>query len=166
MPDELTSEFGVFVTTTGTADGDGTKEHPLLTIAAGIDKVKDLKLRVYVCAGTYAESLTLVNAVSVIGSLGCDGGVWTPTGGRSILNAPTSPAVRAKDIALATRFEGFDVTAPAGTAAAPNSIALIAENAPMLTVAKSKLTSAKAWDGADGSDPTQLVSGATLDGAG
>ena len=165
MPDELTSEFGVFVTTTGTAAGDGTKEHPLLTISAGIDKVKDLKLRVYVCAGTYAESLMLVNAVSVIGSLGCDGGEWAPTGGRSILNAPTSPAVRAKDIALSTRFEGFDVTAPAGTAAAPNSIALIAENAPMLTVAKSKFTSAKAFDGADGSAAVQLTAGTTLTGA-
>ena len=161
---ELTNQFGVFVTTTGTADGDGTKEHPLASIAAGIDRVKDLKLRVYVCAGTYAESLTLVNAVSVIGSLGCDGGIWTTGGGRSILNAPTSPAVRAKDIALATRFEGFDVTAPAGTAMAPNSIALIAENATMLTVANAKLTSAKAFDGVDGTDGVQLTLGANANG--
>ena len=58
------------------------RQHPLATIAAGIERVKDLKLRVYVCAGTYDESLTLVNAVSVIGSLGCDGGMWT-TGGAS-----------------------------------------------------------------------------------
>jgi hypothetical protein len=164
MPSELTNEFGVFVTANATAGGDGTKEHPLATISAGIERVKDLKLRVYVCAGTYAESLTLVNAVSVIGSLGCDGGVWTTGGGRSIVNATTSPAVRAKDITLATRFEGLDVTAPAGTAAAPNSIALIAENATTLTVVSSKLTSAKAFDGVDGTDGVQLTLGANAGG--
>jgi hypothetical protein len=164
MPSELTNEFGVFVTTNATAGGDGTKEHPLATISAAIERVKDLKLRVYVCAGTYAESLTLVNAVSVIGSLSCDGGMWTTGGGRSIVNAPTSPAVRAKDITLTTRFEGFDVNAPKGSAAAPNSIALIAENATTLTVVSTKLTSAKAFDGADGTESVQLTDGTALTG--
>ena len=162
---ELTDAFGVFVSAAATPGGDGTKAHPFATIGAGIDRVKDLKLRVYVCAGTYAESLTLVNAVSVIGSLGCDGGMWTTMGtGRSIINAPTSPAIHAKDVSLATRFEGFDVTAPDGTAMSPSSIALIAENAPMLTVAKSKLTSAKGFDGADGTDGVQLTIPATANG--
>lgn len=161
---ELTNEFGVFVTAAASAGGDGTKEHPFATISAGIERVKDLKLRVYVCAGTYKESLTLVNAVSVISALSCDGGVWKTGGTRAVLEAPTSPAIRAKDIALATRLEGFDVTAPAGTAMSPNSIALIAENATMLTVANTKLTSAKAFDGADGTDGTQLSLGATANG--
>jgi hypothetical protein len=164
MPNELTNEFGVFVTATAAAGGDGTKEHPLATISAGIERVKDLKLRVYVCAGTYAESLTLVNAVSVIGSLACDGGVWTTGGGRSIVNAPTSPAMRAKDITLTTRFDGLDVNAPAGTAASPNSIGLIAQNATMLTVANTKLVSSKAFDGADGTDGVQLTLGASANG--
>jgi hypothetical protein len=163
--DELTNEFGVFVTAAAPAGGDGTKEHPFATISAGIERVKDLKLRVYVCAGTYKESLTLVNAVSVISALSCDGGVWKTGGARAVLEAPTSPAIRAKDIALATRLEGFDVTAPVGTAMAPNSIALIAESATMLTVANTKLTSAKAFDGADGTDGVPLTLGAAAAGA-
>jgi hypothetical protein len=161
---ELTNEFGVFVSTTAAAGGDGTIEHPFATISAGIDRVKDLKLRVYVCAGTYKESLTLVNAVSVIGALSCDGGVWATGGARAVLEAPTTPAIRAKDIALTTRFEGFDVTAPAGTAMSPSSIALIAQNASMLTFANTKLSSAKAFDGVDGADATQLTAGTTLTG--
>jgi hypothetical protein len=161
---ELTNEFGVFVTATAPTGGDGTIEHPFATISAGIERVKDLKLRVYVCAGTYKESLTLVNAVSVISALSCDGGVWTTGGARAVLEAPTSPAIRAKDIGLSTRLEGFDVTAPAGTAMTPNSIALIAENAPMLTIASSKLTSAKAFDGVDGTDGVQLTLGALAKG--
>jgi hypothetical protein len=161
---ELTSEFGVFVTASAPAGGDGTIDHPFATISAGIERVKDLKLRVYVCAGTYKESLTLVNAVSVISALSCDGGVWQTGGAHAVLEAPTSPAIRAKDIILATRLEGLDVTAPAGTAMSPNSIALIAENAPMLTIASSKLTSAKAFDGVDGTDGMQLTLGANANG--
>jgi hypothetical protein len=161
---ELTEVYGVFVSTTGTASGDGTRQHPLASIAAGIERVKDLKLRVYVCGGTYAESLSLVNAVSVIGSLGCDGPVWKTGGARTVLAAPTSPALRAKDIVLTTRFDGFDVTAPAGTASAPSSIALIAENATMLTVANTTLTSAKGFDGVDGTDAIQLTAGTALTG--
>jgi hypothetical protein len=158
---ELTNEFGVFVNAGASAGGDGTIEHPFATISAGIERVKDLKLRVYVCAGTYKESLTLVNAVSVISALSCDGGVWKTGGARAVLEAPTSPAIRAKDIALATRLEGFDVSAPAGTATSPNSIALIAENATMLTIASTKLASAKAFDGVDGTDGIQLTIGAS-----
>ena len=161
---ELTNEYGVFVSAAAPAGGDGTLERPFATISAGIERVKDLKLRVYVCAGTYKEALALVNAVSVIGALSCDGGVWQTGGARVVLQAPTSPAIRAKDIALATRLEGFDVTAPAGTAMAPNSIAFIAENATMLTVANTKLTSAKAFDGADGTTAAQLTAGTTTAG--
>ena len=82
---ELTNEFGVFVTATAAAGGDGTMDHPFATISAGIERVKDLKLRVYVCAGTYKESLTLVNAVSVISALSCDGGVWKTGGAHAVL---------------------------------------------------------------------------------
>ncbi len=161
---ELTETFGVFVTPTGTADGDGTRQHPFATIAAGIERVKDLKLRVYVCGGTYKEAISLVNAVSVIGSLSCDGGMWKTGGARTILAAPTSPAVRAKDIGNVTRFDGLDVLAPAGTADSPSSIALIAENASALTIANAKLIAAKAFDGIDGTAAIQLTAGTTLNG--
>lgn len=47
---------------------------------------------------------------------------------------------------------------------APNSIALIAENATMLAVANSTLTSAAAFDGADGTDGVQLTAGPNVNG--
>jgi hypothetical protein len=161
---ELTNEFGVFVTASAPTGGDGTMAHPFATISAGIERVKDLKLRVYVCAGLYRESLTLVNAVSVVGSLGCENGAWHTGGAATHLEAPTSPALRAKEIVQVTRFEGFDVEAPAGAAGTPNSIGLIAQNAPALTIVNTKLTAAKAFDGADGTDGVQLTLGASAKG--
>ena len=162
--DELTEKYGVFVATTGSADGDGTRTRPFATITAGIERVKDLKLRVYVCSGTYKESVTLVSGVSVVGALGCAGGTWSAAAPRTLIESPTSPAVRARDIALTTRFEGFDVAAPAGTAQAPSSIAFIAERASRLSVVSTKLVAAKAFDGADGTELTPLTLGVTATG--
>jgi hypothetical protein len=162
--DELTEKYGVFVATSGSADGDGTRAKPFSTITAGIERVKDLKLRVYVCSGVYKEAITLVSGVSVVGGLGCAGGTWTTGAARTRLESPTSPAVRARDIAFTTRFESFDVVVPAGTAAAPSSIAFIAERSPKLAVVSTKLAAGKGFDGADGADVAPLTLGAAAKG--
>lgn len=163
--DELTEKYGVFVTTTGAADGDGTRARPFATIGAAIERVKDLKLRVYVCSGTYKESITLVSGVSVVGGLGCESGTWRTGGARARIESPVSPAVRARDIALGTRFEGFDVTVPAGDATSQSSIAFIAERASKLSIVSSKLAAAKAFGGTDGADGVQLALGASAKGS-
>jgi hypothetical protein len=162
--DELTEKYGVFVSTTGSDSGDGTRAHPFATINAGIERVKALKLRVYVCSGVYKESLTLVSGVSVVGALSCDGGTWATGAARTRIDSPASPAIRARDITLATRFEGFDVSVPAGNATSPSSIAFIAERASKLSIVSSKLTAGKAYDGTDGVQVAPLTSGTTLDG--
>ena len=65
--------IGVFVDATGGNDtGLGTKASPFKTITHAIGAV-GAKPRIYVCAGTYAEdvSLTQANNVSMYGGLAC-----------------------------------------------------------------------------------------------
>lgn len=158
--DEITEAFGVFVSVQGTADGDGSRAHPFSTIGAGIAKAAESGRRVYVCKGTYKESLVLRSGVSVSGGFIC-GTTWTIDAvGRSTVEATSNPAVTATDIAIATRFEGIDVQAPPGDAKQPSSIGLLAVRASRLAVVRSRIAAGRAVDGQAGTDPTDAASGA------
>lgn len=163
-PSELTNAFGVFVSTRGSDTADGSREHPLARIQAGIDLAKRLGKRVYVCGGTYREALVVASSISVIGGLDCTGGDWRVGGARARVESPISPAVQAMDIAAATRLESLDVVAPAATEPGGSSIALLASNANALVVASSKLTAGDGAKGADGADGVQLTDAATASG--
>src|SRR5690606_27505872 len=116
-----------------------------------IELAKSNARRVYVCAGTYQEALVLSNGVSVIGGFDCSNpNEWKALGGKSRLEAPTSPAVTAAQIDHPTRFEGFEVVAPDGADGSPSSIALLANEATALTVAHATLRAGKGFDGANG----------------
>ena len=54
---EFNENFGVFVAPSGIAGAAGTRKQPLASIQAGIDLGKSLGKRVYVCGGTFRESL-------------------------------------------------------------------------------------------------------------
>ncbi len=159
--EQLTEKYGVFVSTKGSADGSGTREKPLSSIRDAIARAKEDSRRVYVCEGTYLESLILESGISVVGGFDCTSFTWRLGSGKSRLEAPTSPAVRASGIAAATRFDGFDVVAPDGSEASPSSIGLIADQSPALTVVSSKFTSGKGLSGADGVEGVQLLQGGT-----
>lgn len=155
--DELTEAFGVFVATTGAPDGAGTRAAPLSTMSAGILKAKADKKRLYVCAGTYPEALTLENGVSVLANLDCSAPDWKLGSAHAVLASPTSPALTARNIKLATRVDGLDVIAPAGTEADPSSIALLAVGSAGLTLTEGKLEAQSGFAGKDGTSPPQLT---------
>ena len=75
----------------GAAGNPGTQAAPLQTISAGIaaSQARFPRPPVFVMAGTYTETLVISNAISVHGGL--DSGTWAFTGGRSIVNAGTTP---------------------------------------------------------------------------
>jgi len=154
--EELTEEFGVFVASHGSANGDGSRARPFASIAQAI-ATADGKKRVYVCAGTYREAIAIVNNVTMLGGLDCATEIWASRGARSRLEAPTSPSVRAEGIVNTTRFEGFEAVAPDGTAEAPSSIALLAKGSPKLTIANARLAAGRGKDGAPGTDGVQLT---------
>lgn len=154
---EITEAFGVFVAPNGRADNDGTHERPLASIQAGIDLGKRSAKRVYVCAGTFREALMLADSISIIGSLDCGAGRWRYGSARTRVEAPSSPAVRAKGIASATRLEGLDIVAPNAAQPSASSIGLLADHAPGVVIALSTITAGDGARGVDGAEGIQLV---------
>jgi hypothetical protein len=111
-PCVVDDSVGVFVSSSlGTDKGDGTRARPLRSLQAGIDLAKATKRRVYACAETYAEAITLSEGVSVFGCFDCGGG-WKIGEKRAVVRAPASPAAKAQDIAKPTRIEALEILAP------------------------------------------------------
>ncbi|MEZ4263022.1 MAG: hypothetical protein R3B36_28300 [Polyangiaceae bacterium] len=150
--DELTEQFGLFVVEGAKPDGLGTRQDPSGSIANAVNRAKANNRRVYVCAGTYKEAFTIVEGVSVFGGYTCNGG-WALGGPRPKLEAPTSPALQARNIKALTRFDGFEVTAPDGNDTERSSIGLIAENADGLSLSNISLTAGKGANGKAGTTP-------------
>jgi hypothetical protein len=162
---ELTDAFGVFVSPLGRADADGKHANPLASIQAGIDLAKRFGKRVYVCNGSFHEALTLADAVSIVGGLDCTANEWRVSNSRTRVESPSIPAVRAANIASATRIEGLEIFAPNATQPSGTSIGLLATNASALVIANTKITSGDGMKGNDGTDGIQLANAPTADGA-
>ncbi|MDB5213575.1 MAG: virulence associated protein, partial [Myxococcaceae bacterium] len=165
-PSELTDQYGVFVSPNGQPHTDGNHVRPALTIQDGIDLAKRVGKRVYVCAGTFHEQITIADSISIIGGLDCTNNDWTvgKPGSRTRIEAPSSPAVTATKITSPTRLEGLDIVAPDAHSPSGSSIALLADHAGALTVASSKLTAGNAAKGDDGKDGIQLANAPTVHG--
>jgi hypothetical protein len=161
---DINETLGVFVAPTGVAGAPGTRAQPLASIQAGIALGKASSRRVYVCTGTYLEALTLADSIAVIGGLDCSAAIWKTGAPRTRVEAPTSPAIVAKNITTVTRVEALDVLAPQATQAGGSSIGLLAEKAGALVIANSKITASDAAKGDDGAEGIQLVQGGTLNG--
>jgi hypothetical protein len=162
---ELTEAFGLFVAPSGKADNDGSLARPFDTVSAAIAAAQKVGKRVYVCSGTYREQLTLVDSISVIGGLDCGKpALWKTGAKQSRLEAPASPAVRAKDITTSTRLEGFEIVAPDATGPSGSSIGVLADHAAALVIANAKVTAGDATDGADGKEGIQLAQTGNIDG--
>lgn len=157
-PSELTDQYGVFVSLNGQPHTDGNHVRPAASIQDGIDLAKRVGKRVYVCAGTFHEQITLADSISIIGGLDCTNNEWAvgKPGSRTRIEAPSSPAIIATNITSPTRLEGLDVVAPDATKPSGSSIALIADHAGALTIASSNLTAGNAVKGDDGTDGIQL----------
>lgn len=162
--DQVTEGYGVFVAPHGAPGAEGTRAQPLASITEAIAKAAPRAKRVYVCTGTYKESVSLVNAVSLIGGLDCTGTWKMTTGARSRIEAPTSPALRASDITSDTSFLGFTVVAPDGTEADRSSIGLIARRAKHLKIGASTIMAGNGMAGVPGEAGAAPVEGATVNG--
>ncbi len=154
---ELTEDFGYFVALTGTDTNDGSRSAPFATIQKAITSGKAAGKRVYVCSGTYREALTLADSISIISGLECGGGAWKYGGSRARVEAPTSPAVVAKNITSPTRLDGLDIVAPNVGDLGASSIGLLADHSPGLTIAGSTINAGNGADGANGTDAVQLT---------
>ncbi len=156
--DEITEAFGVFVSTAGAAGATGSRSQPLASLTEAIAMAKAAKKRVFVCDGTYEETLELANGVSIVGGLDCSAPTaWKLTDKRSVLKAPSSPAVHAENITVPTRIDNFDIEAPDATAASGSSIGVIAVDSNALTFAKGFIKAGVGMKGVDGVEGEQLA---------
>lgn len=163
---QLTEEFGVFVAASGSLNADGSRKRPFGTIQAGLARAKEQGKRVYVCGETFKEAVTLERGISMFGGYDCSAPTWKRGDRRTRIESPSSPALKAVGIDLATRFEGFVVIAPNGTSASPTSVGLHAVKAPALTIASSSIIAGRGADGAAGAEGMQLTFSQTAPGQG
>ena len=144
----------VFVSSSlGSDANDGSRAKPVKTLAAALAAAAPTKKRVYACAETYDESLTMIDGVSLFGYFDCATQWSVDTKKFATIQSPSSPAVIAKNLTLVTRLEGVAVVAPNAAAAGGSSIGLLADHASTLVVATAKIQSGDAQDGTDGAAP-------------
>ncbi len=91
-PCTVTEQFGVFVSQAGSdTSGRGTRAMPYATIGKGVSAAKAAGKRVYVCAGTYAEQVTIDAAhdgVNLYGGFSCASWSYATTNTATV--APTA----------------------------------------------------------------------------
>jgi hypothetical protein len=131
----------------GSATGDGTQAKPLSSLDTAIAKAGNLP--VYACAETYDEVVHFVNGVNVFGDYACNAG-WTKSTAHAKIAPKTSPAAFATNITSATHVEAVDIVAPDFTDQSKSSIALVANNAPALTIAHATIHAGTGGNGDDG----------------
>ena len=148
---------GIFVSSSmGTAAGDGTKAKPFASLQAGIAAATPAKKRVYACAETYAETITLADGVSIFGYFDCAKG-WTVSTSHAKVQPTTSPAATATNITDPTRVEAVDLIAPSFTGSSQSSIGIIVVASPALTIANAVIHAGTGGAGAKGTNGTTLT---------
>lgn len=157
-PKCVVSEYGVFVdATSGNDANNGTKELPLKTIGAAIERLGG-KPRIYVCDGTYGEQVKLTSAVSIYGGFTC--GAWSYSGAKARVS-PASPgyALDIENVTGAASLADLAFVAAAGDTSSPSSIAAFVKSSPNVTLRRVEL---EAMAGAKGKDETKGADGALM----
>ncbi len=154
------SAYGVFVSgSTGADRGAGTKEAPLKTLAAGIAKAVAGGLkRVYVCAGTYDEHVSVgasADGVAVFGGLDCTAWAYATTNTVKVAPSSAGYALEATGLTAGATFEDVSFASVDAPVAAPasgpgaSSVAVFANSA-KLTLVRVAVSAGNGQPGAGG----------------
>lgn len=163
-PCTIHEAYGVFVSAKGSDAGDGTRARPLQHISTAIAGAAASGRRVYACAETYDEVLTLGDGISVFGYFDCQG-EWKVGGARAVVAPKTGDvAALAKGIAKPTRIEALEIRGRDATEPSQSSIGLKAEDAGGLSFVNARIAAGKGMKGKDGAAPIQLVQTGSIDG--
>ncbi|WP_437929606.1 hypothetical protein WMF37_10140 [Sorangium sp. So ce291] len=108
---------GVFVSATATDGGDGTPEAPVKTLAEAIQlvalKEDESERRVYACAQTFEEALTVTEGVTIFGGLDCDENWQWQDGNETTLTAsPGAVPLAVRAVGKTVRLEDVHIVAP------------------------------------------------------
>ncbi len=143
--------IGLFVDGTNGDDdkGAGTKASPYKSIGKALSN-SGAKLRVYVCAGTYAEDVKLgtANAVSLYGGVACK--TWAYDGSKPTIGAGRTPLV-IDAVPKAIVLADVAIVAAPGVAAGESSVAAFVNASGNVTLRRASLTAGAGKAGAGGS---------------
>ncbi len=138
---DIRSSDAIFVVSTGNDTRTGARNDPVRTISHGISLAQEAgKTKVYVVSGTYEESVSMVNGISVFGgfNLGSNGTTCDKTlyNGVREVNTVTitngnSPVVAFHNLTLATTLEG--VVVRSSSSAANANLVSITSDTPSAT---------------------------------
>ena len=150
-PNCVSNDFAVFVDARGDDANAGTKEAPVKTIKAALEK-RNGKPRIYICEGSYDEHVKVTSSTSLIGGFSC--GAWVYANTRAKF-APTTPgfALHVTDVPKAPErpvISDLEFTALAGSAPSESSIAAFI-NAAEVTVRRVRLAAGAGVSGVAGS---------------
>ncbi|WP_394847162.1 hypothetical protein LZC95_06795 [Pendulispora brunnea] len=161
----ISDKCGLFVSSSkGTATGDGSSVFPFASLQKAIDAAKVNGKRVYACAQSYREQITLAEDVEIYGYFDCSAPTWKTGPAKAVIDGPSSPAVKATGIHNA-RVDGFEIRSPDATTPSGSSIAVVAISSPGVKIYNSKIRAGAGAKGADGVEGLQLVPDAGLNGS-
>jgi hypothetical protein len=157
----LHDSLGIFVSgSTGDDSNFGTMDRPVRTIAEGVRRASIDGRRVYVCNGTYDETIVVQRKVSMFGNIECDAKGARPAMARSVVRAAQgSPALVADGIVAPTAIVGFHFTTTDAARAVPAQSAIAARlvRSPGVVLANDRFVAGKGGDGGDGRLARALV---------
>jgi hypothetical protein len=150
-PCVVDDRYGVFVSPGGSdTAGVGTKAAPYKTVTKGLTSAQGKN--VYVCAGNYAEAVTIEGALDgarIFGGFDCLGWSYAASN-RPVVKPTTGPALTAKSLTKGLRVEDVEFDAPATTASGESSAAGWVTGSANVRLVRVKLVAAAAQAGADG----------------
>src|ERR1019366_4542244 len=142
--------YGVFVSPAGSDTNAGTRSAPLATLGHGMDVAKATGKRVYVCAGSFGESLVIGasrDGVNVYGGLDCAG--WTYGSGNQVVVAPLGNgyALELGGLQRGVTLEDLQFDSQSASSPGESSIAAFASHSQNVVLERVTLVAAAAADG-------------------
>jgi hypothetical protein len=150
--DPVADSCGVFVSSSlgedDAATDRGTQAKPFKTIGAALMKAD--VARVYVCAESFSESVTISTSVDLYGGLACKGWAYLGATKKTTLTAPADAVpLTIGNAAGSVGVEDFAITATSAQASGGSSIAIVTNGA-TVSLARCDLTAGDAKDGDPG----------------
>jgi hypothetical protein len=121
----VTESNGLFVNAGAKSGGTGTKAAPFNSIAAAVYAANGSRPNIFVCAGAYAETVTIAKTLSMYGGFSCTD--WSYSQSRIPVVAPSSAgyALQLTNVS-ATTFEDLEFDSQAGSAPGTTSTGIFA----------------------------------------
>jgi hypothetical protein len=155
-PEPVADSCGVFVSSSlgvdDAAADRGTQTKPFKTMGAALKKAD--VARVYACAESFTEAVTVSAAVDLFGGLDCKSWAYVGATKKTTLTAPAN--VVPLSLAGDANVEDFAITAADATVDGGSSIAVIADHV-VASLARCDLTAGAGKVGIAGTTPTDPV---------